>query len=169
MRRLVLSAFVSLCVNGLVSLEATAQAAAAAKPTHPVMVTTSIYRVNPMTVFEKLATTWRTAGIKNPVVNASGMVMTYVVTPAPKKIGNTNIERIADCGGDKKSPLAKTTPLVLMVKSEVKRLDEGAQLATTLELFPADSTSTVVCISTQVLERKLEPDISTVLMKGGLH
>ncbi|MEO7997751.1 MAG: hypothetical protein ABI852_09910 [Gemmatimonadaceae bacterium] len=169
MRRLFVSAFASLCVNAIVSSVTGAQAAAPARSTHPVMVTKTVYRVNPMTVFEALAATWRSAGIKSPTVDAPNFTMSYVIKPAPLKIGNTAIERVADCGGDKKSPLAKTTPLVLMVKSEVKRTEEGAELSTTLEVFPTDSTSTVVCLSTQVLEKKFEPNIVTSLMKGGSH
>lgn len=166
MRRSAFAGVVLLCLNGFALSTAGAQGAAA-KPTHPIVTTKTLYRLNPLSVFQALEKTWNTAGVKPPVVDAPNFTMSFKSAPMPPKFGNTAIERIVDCGGDKRSPLAKSTPLTMILRSVVKHVDDGAELATTMEVFPTDTTSGVVCVTTGVLEKKLEPNIATGMMSRG--
>jgi hypothetical protein len=123
-------------------------------------------------VWKAVEAAYKQAGVKPSFIEPSLNAMSYVASPAGKKIGNPKIVDDFDCGGDKKAPLAATIPLSVNVRTVVKEYGEGSEVTTTVvgtPIAPEDGSVPPVCISRGKLERKLEPQIKIafVIRKAG--
>lgn len=127
----------------------------------------SFDRISAEGVWRAVEIAYRQAGIRPTEVHAGGYNISYVASPAGKKIGNLKIEHVFDCGGDKKAPLAATTELAVSVSTRVRPIGDGAESATSVRAtaaVPADGSPTPVCTSKGALERRLEPQIKVKVM-----
>ena len=127
--------------------------------------TKTFERVEPQNTFKAVEGAYRIARVVPTTVDRADFRLLYVVSPAPKSIGNVRLKDAFDCGGDKKSPIAELVELEVTIRSEVSAYGAaGSQALTMATAKPLGNTpdgETPVCKSTGRLESKLEPDIRT--------
>ena len=116
--------------------------------------------MRPDMLYEASLTSFRQAGIKPQISDASNYRLLYEVSPAGPKVGGLKIENVFDCGGEKDAPLAKTLELAVSVTSAIRPSADGSEMAlsvTATPTAPADGGPAPVCRSKGALERKLTP------------
>ncbi|MEO7997750.1 MAG: hypothetical protein ABI852_09905 [Gemmatimonadaceae bacterium] len=132
-------------------------------PSHQVDLNTKDYDVSAEILWRALEAAYRAAGIRPTSLNSAGYQMAYVAAPSGPRVGNAKIESLVNCGGDKKAPLARTTPLRFAVRSEITPRGESSTLKTFVDVAPmaglVDSATAPTCKSAFVLERKLMPQM----------
>lgn len=109
-------------------------------------------------LWPQLESVYRDNGIKPTMVDRGNYRITHVAKPAGKRIANMRIEKAVDCGGDKKAPIAASIPLAITLVSDLKEVDGGIALTTSLEAeaLPTEAGGTPpVCTSTGALEKTL--------------
>lgn len=163
MRQIAMLMVASACVSVSSVAHAQVQLRQSTNPSRSIDANTTEFTVPPDVVWKALVQSYRNAGIKVTSEDPGSYRLNFVANPAGAKIGNTKIENVTDCGGDKNSPLARTIPLMVTVRSQVVPKGEGATLQTFVEVLPiaqsGDSTASPTCKSTFALEKKLQPQI----------
>lgn len=113
-------------------------------------------------VWNGVQTAYRQNGIKATSLNGSGYQIIFLVDSAGPKVGNMKIENVFDCGGDKKSPLAKTVPLGVSVSTQVRQTGSAVESVMRVMAIPPmakDGEEPIRCVSKGALEKKLTPQI----------
>lgn len=122
---------------------------------------TKFDRVPPEMAFKAVEAAYKDAGIVPTMSEPALYTVGFAKSPAGPKIGGLKIQDAFNCGGDKKSPIAATTPLEVNIQTMVEAFGSGSQVRTvaTAVAIPADGSAPALCKSTGRLERKLEPKI----------
>lgn len=104
---------------------------------------------------------YRQNGFRASSLNIRGYQIIYLADSAGPKLGNMKIESVFDCGGDKKSPLAKTLALGVSITTQVRQVGSTVETLTRVMAIPPEVPEGEVaprCVSKGALEKKLTPE-----------
>lgn len=121
-------------------------------------------------LFAAVEESYKKAGIPITERDPIGFSVSNPSFAASKKVFNINLEKIFDCGGDKKSPAAANATLVLSVSTVLVRTDDGVRVRSLLTasgtVMSESGPTAAHCTSLGALEKRLQPD-PTKLQCGG--
>jgi hypothetical protein len=158
MKGWICAAFASIALGSAVDAQSVAVGNAAPEP-----VKKEYQDVELRDAFSALSDSYKKAGV--PVTESDPMK--YVIAnpsfAASKKIGNLKMDKVFDCGGDKKNPTAAMADLTLSIRSELRKTDIGVEIVSMLSATGnalEGGSGILTCRSLGALERKLFPEPS---------
>lgn len=118
-------------------------------------------------VWNGVQNAYRQSGFRANSLNVRGYQILFVADSAGPRVGNMKMESVFDCGGDKKSPLAKTLPLGVNISTQVRQVGSTVETVTRVIAIPpapAEGEAPVHCVSKGVLEKRLTPQFKTKIV-----